>query len=297
MRRGSKSQTESEYTDGLSRSSVDYRRRFSVDRLANYIEDRELCGYFGAAAASESAAGDVVPAAQRLTDGDAEAVAVEEVGEAYAEAKRKFDWRSWRLSRCRDSESEEPEWPEEHACKLCGVAVYRVMSRDGDDVEIDVDPLDIVVHKSLDGSERVVRERWSQPAVETAGGHVLHDPQLFRGWVGDDRSERGRWSVASEHLAEWQWFSSPMSLAEAHEHKTVLRSEHSATCAALSVKARAAKISAIRGDDAFGRRAMRILRLRQPCVEQGNHLQPVAEPVDEQKPQPVRKKPDQLQLF
>lgn len=182
----------------------------------------------------------------------------------------------------------EPEWPVEHRCECCGEAVWRVMTSDGDELEIDVAPLDIRVV-----GDQCVRENPVCRLVEAEGGYVLHDPQLFRGWQRD---------ASLEEPAAWQWFISRMSLSRSVDEKVVLRSAHAASCRAMTPRERAGSLARNRGERGSRRELqdMQEIGLRLLAASGADKYVPPAVAPDEpttpcQQPEvPLRK---QLSLF
>jgi hypothetical protein len=111
-----------------------------------------------------------------------------------------------------------PEWPDEHACHLCGCPVWKVTAPDGSAVTLHSEVIETEIMVGTDCEPRRIRRRSSYKLVEAleVGGWRLDDP--FRVKHGDD--------------AGWHWYASRETLRP--ERDDTLYSEHVYVCRAAS---------------------------------------------------------------
>lgn len=119
-----------------------------------------------------------------------------------------------RLSALEADDDRIPDWPDEHACHLCGCAVWRVTAPDGSSVTLHSEPMETDVMLGTDYEHRRIRRKGSYKFVEAleVGGWRLDDP--FRVRYGED--------------AGWHWYASRETLRP--EREETLYSEHVFVC-------------------------------------------------------------------
>jgi len=114
----------------------------------------------------------------------------------------------------------EPDWPVEHVCEDCGKPVWKVEDETGDEVKLDVQPMETELATELFDVVRRVRSvsSYVHPGAFAVSGWRLLDPVPVRG--GEDSG--------------WHWYASRVRLTV--EDTQVLYSEHVYVCQKVSPK-------------------------------------------------------------
>lgn len=106
----------------------------------------------------------------------------------------------------------EPDWPASTRCSRCGADIWRVVTPDGDDIELDSEHIEVEVGGRIDGDVRRARASFVWKEAQRVDGWRLEDPV--------------------EAMSGWLWGATPTPLAQALVEP--LFSEHVYSCSRAS---------------------------------------------------------------
>lgn len=164
----------------------------------------------------------------------------------------------------------QPERPSESKCKRCGATVYVISNMAGQEISLDVKPIEITTiaelfygrtlparwvarQLSLAWQELTAcRRRFRHPAVSLVGGYRFLEPRYFYG--------------TDTQPPSWLWFGDKVELETAYRNKITIHAEHYTTCEAMDRRRLLAELTSLHleGTATGDRRPhqMRMLNLR-----------------------------------
>lgn len=78
----------------------------------------------------------------------------------------------------------EPDWPAVHTCRRCGGDIWRVVTQDGDDIELDSEVIEVEVGGKCDGDVLRARSSVFWPQARVVDGWRLEEPvEACVGWL------------------------------------------------------------------------------------------------------------------
>jgi hypothetical protein len=183
----------------------------------------------------------------------------------------------------------QPERPSESKCKRCGATVYVISNMAGQEISLDVKPLEIsTIAEMFYG--RTLPARWVSRQLSLAWQELTACRRRFRhpavSLVGGYRFLEPRWFYGTDtHPPAWLWFGDKVELETAYRDHVAIHAEHYTTCEAMDRRRLLAELTALHleGSATGDRRPykMKLLNLRAERERVEAHAVERGETVDE----------------